>query len=517
MPFPINNRSGHELLVVSQDLALSRLLWSIGREHDWKVEIATTGWSALEMLDAGAQPELIVLDLPRSAPDNLYMLQWLRRFRSELQVLAVCENEDLEIRSEAVRMGAGGLLLRPIDQQRLESTLLLHLGDGLASLNDIVEGRYSHSDEQIFHVGSSPVSRKFCAQAELLAQADVPVFIAGEAGCGKEAAARLVHKLAGKSGNTFRKLNCALIPEELLEQGLFGERQLYPRLAESSRNAGPAPDERRTIFLEEISELPERLQVRLLEKLQEIEAAAADEQSPRSTMPRILAANGANPEAASSEKKLRRDFYYRLTAFTLRVPPLRERKEEIPELLRYSMTKLARYYGIPAREFSTSMLSACQTYSWPMNLAELDAFAERYLVSGDTNLLPGPPDSTPARRDSENQPRVISEAWAEFGTLDQSSHEDVQNGEPKAPQSLKAFVHDVKSQAEKTAIVAALEKTGWNRKAASRLLQVSYRTLLYKIEQYRMKAPGSNGNVGAAPAPRIQEAFGHQESRGSGD
>jgi DNA-binding NtrC family response regulator len=212
---------------------------------------------------------------------------------------------------------------------------------------------------------------------------------------------------------------------------------------------------------------------------------------------RILATSSVKLDRALAEKQLREDLYYRLSAFTVHVPPLRQRKDEIKVLLQYSMHKMARYYGLPAREFTPSVLQACVSHSWPGNLKELEAFVKRYLVAGDKEFTLGG-----AEVDSR---RSGNGSFAPNQSL--PLYPDIKTASPDTePKSLKSLIQSVKSEAEKNAIAAALEKTGWNRKAASRMLKVSYRTLLYKIEQYHMSAsdqyvppfsatrPGGNGN-----------------------
>ena len=233
--------------------------------------------------------------------------------------------------------------------------------------------------------------------------------------------------------------------------------------------------------------MPGKLQVRLLEALQndplqnhELRPAQA---APPSSSARILAATSADLERALAEKKLREDLYYRLSAFTVRVPPLRQRREEITILLRYAMHQMARHYGLPAREFTSVMLSNCQSYGWPGNLSELEAFVKRYLVSGDQGLAPGGIELPTRATNGQTYRTPVSTIAAPERT-----RQEIPTAQAAAPQSLKLFIQGIKSEAEKNAIGAALEKTGWNRKAAARLLKVSYRTLLYKIEQYQMSA-----------------------------
>jgi two-component system, NtrC family, response regulator AtoC len=198
---------------------------------------------------------------------------------------------------------------------------------------------------------------------------------------------------------------------------------------------------------------------------------------------RILATSSANLDHVLAAGQLREDLYHRLSAFTLQVPSLRQRKDETATLLRYFMHNLARHYGLPARGFSSSMLAACQHYSWPGNLKEMEAFVKRYLVAGDQeSILSEIGIDLAGRLDSGS----VSNPTKPMETPGEKS--EMGRTESKS-ESLKSLVQDVKSEAERNAIGAALMRTGWNRKAAARLLKVSYRTMLYKIDQYKMRAP----------------------------
>jgi len=333
------------------------------------------------------------------------------------------------------------------------------------------------SDEAFF-VGASPIMRKLRAQAELLAQANVPVLILGENGSGKDTAARLIHKLSVRSGFKFLKVNCAALPGDLLEAELFG----YER-SDSTGSARSKPGklelcEKGTVLLDEIAEMPTSVQSKLLQVLQKKQFFRPGSGATVGVDVRILAATSANIERALSEKKLREDLYYRLSAFTVQAPPLRQRKDEIPLLLRHFMHHLAKHYGLPPRTFSPEVLDACHAYSWPGNLRELEEFVKRYLVMGDKELILATPKSGPGNGNAAQPSEPAGEAF-----------DAGENGErSSSPNSLKSLVQSVRCEAERNAIATALEKTGWNRKAAARLLKVSYRTLLYKIEQYHMSS-----------------------------
>jgi DNA-binding NtrC family response regulator len=215
---------------------------------------------------------------------------------------------------------------------------------------------------------------------------------------------------------------------------------------------------------------------------------------------RILAATSVNIEQAIAERRLREDLYYRLSAFTVHVPALRQRKEEIPLLLGHFMNQLARRYNLSPRIFSVAALDACQRHSWPGNLRELERFVKRYLVMGA-----GRPDAGTLDQGSDMA------FWNSYlPPTEERAGWRVEKAESQpAGSGLKSLVQSVKEETECTAIASALDQARWNRKAAARLLRVSYRTLLYKIEQYHMSPPvpsfSGHGNGGSCRERRLHK------------
>jgi two-component system, NtrC family, response regulator AtoC len=454
------------LLVVSREPSILRALWSVGECNSWHLETAGSGWEALERIQSGTIPDLLLLELPHSDPDSLHILRWLRRLRPELPVILLSQPEHETRKPEALRLGAGDFLLPPFEEKRIESSIRRQLASSAdEAQNNVTTGDVEQLGDDNYFVGASPIMQKLCAQAELLAQANVPVLLVGEPGSGRDTAAQLIHKLSVRSSFRFLKVNCAALSNELFEKELFGRK-----LEVCARG---------TIFLDEITEIPIDLQEKLLRLMQEKPFSKLGSNRLIEVDVRILAAAGTNIERALSQKRLREDFYYRISAFTIHVPPLRQRKEEIPFLLEHLLHKLARHYGLPAREFSPDLLDACQRYSWPGNISELETFVKRYLMIGNedpvTAELPG---TTYAGNGKFWQMPFVNTNF--------------DSDEKIAPsKSLKSLIKDVKSEAERNVIAAALEKTGWNRKAAARLLKVSYRTMLYKIDQYHLNATHS--------------------------
>jgi DNA-binding NtrC family response regulator len=183
---------------------------------------------------------------------------------------------------------------------------------------------------------------------------------------------------------------------------------------------------------------------------------------------------------ALTEGRLREDLYYRLSTFTLEVPPLRERKDEIPLLLGHFMKLISKEHGLPTRPFSSELLEAAQCYSWPGNLRELENFVERYIVMGDDSI---------ARKELEPKRGSHTQHARPANVVECPSNSKTELDTSEERSSLKTLVRNVQGVTEKNAITSALAKTNWNRKAAAQLLSISYRGLLYKIQQYALSPP----------------------------
>lgn len=452
------------------------LSW-LAESHCWQIETAVTPWDAMERVQSGLTPNLLLLDLPRDDGESLHVLRWLRRLRPELPIIVTCFPNHAGRKDEALRLGAQDFLIRPFREDQLEASLQRHL---VYSVNDEME-LASEDIEQVgpdsYFVSASPVTRKLRSQAELLAETDVPVLILGERGSGKDTVARLIHKLSVRSAFKFLKVNCSDMPADLLEAELFGSgHNGTKRSALGLLENG----QRGTIFLHEITDMPLELQNRLAAIVEQAVSSPSSSEEKHSSTVRLIAATSASVDRAVAERRIREDLYYRLSAFTVQLPPLRQRKFEIPILLQHFMHKLAKYYGLPPREFSSTVIGACQQYSWPGNLKELENFAKRYLIGGERELV------ATGLASSVNE--ITDGSGSKSGPNSKMSYSQAQSG----ARSLKSLVQDVRGEAERTMIATALHKTGWNRKAAARLLQVSYRTLLYKIDQYHMRASNSS-------------------------
>ena len=490
---PENTLETVRLLVVNPEQMSLHPLRSIAERNSWILESCRNCWNAMDRLQSDTPPDVLLLHLGRSAGEDLHILRWVRRLRPELGVIVTCHSQDTNPKHEALRLGAGAVLMRPVDDSELETAIRVMLNSQGTHVDlEVVSDAVDPAPEDEFFLSISRGMQGVRAQAELLARTDVPALILGEPGSGKATVARLIHRLSRRSEFDFYRVNCATTAPEELETVLFGHQSVSTtwRTAQESRKSG-------TLLLEEIADMSLALQSRLVELLQENQANPSENARGAAGL-RILAGSSANLDQAVFEKRLREDLYHRLSAFTIQVPPLRRRKDEIEPLLRYSMYKFAMRYGVPPRPFSQRTLNACVNYLWPGNVSELGNFVKRYLLSREEQLGPQDHEENALRYSSQNGDAKLPFLGADSLRIIEAPNLD-------SATSLKSLINGVKSAAERNAIAAALQKTRWNRKAAARLLRVSYRTLLYKIERYKMSAsdpePGvypANGEISAA-------------------
>jgi two-component system response regulator AtoC len=348
--------------------------------------------------------------------------------------------------------------------------------------------------EELYFIAASPATRRLRTQAELLSQTDVPVLITGEPGSGKTTAARLIHSLSIRSSFQFMRVKCAVLTSDLLENELFGYEHASANGRPESTLGKFEQCAKGTILLDELDAMPGAVQQRLLKLLEAGEFVRCGGQNPIRADVRIIAATCGDLELTATEKKIQEELFYRLSVFELRVPPLRERHEEIPLLLGHLMNRLTRRYGVPSPRFSSMLLDACQQYAWPGNLRELENFAKRFLAHGDEEAalqeLHSRPDYGFANKGDNGNGQAKASVHA--SSVYPPSVQPLSLPQSEQKSSLKLLVRNAKGEAERGAIAQALEQTHWNRKAAARLLNVSYRALLYKIQEYRMAPPAES-------------------------
>jgi DNA-binding NtrC family response regulator len=413
--------------------------------------------SLLEALGRGTPPDLILLEW-ESMERSLTVLSHIRATLPDIPIVMMSCTTEVKDFEVVTRIGARGIVLKPFLDGNLEDAIEEHLAHARRVIP--AEPQEIPLDESHSFVRSSKRMCELQAQAALVAKSDIPVLILGESGTGKEILALYTHKMSNRAHRMFLKVNCAAMPADLLESELFGYEQGAFTGAVKTKPGKFEVCTGGTIFLDEIGEMPALLQAKLLQVLQDGTFSRLGSRTSMRVDVRVIAATNINMKESIARKQFREDLYYRLNGFSLSIPPLCERREEIPLLANYFMRKVAKKYGRQALPLSNALLDAFGRYAWPGNLREMENVVNRYFILGDERpiLLEMNP-YIPFR--SENG-----------------------NGDAGEGSGLKQIVRNLKGEAEAAAIAQMLETKGWNRKAAASELQISYKALLYKIKQY---------------------------------
>lgn len=341
-------------------------------------------------------------------------------------------------------------------------------------------------------VAVSAVMQDIRNQIRQIANFDIPVLLLGESGTGKGVVASMIHEMSCRSARRFMKINCAALPSELLESELFGYEAGAFTGATKAKAGKFEACEHGTILLDEIAEMPIGLQAKLLHVLQDGEFSRLGSFTPSQVDVRVIAATNAKITQAIASGTFRRDLYYRLNVYTICLPPLRERREDIPALLDHFITHWSHQIDRSPLPVSRTLLDACMNYSWPGNIRELENFVRRYLIIGDESKALG---------------QLRQDATA-FGGADVQPETPAGNGPELQPGDLKQKVRRLKEGAERAAITRALSLTGGNRTEAARLLQISVRALQYKIRNFRVDQ--AVARTKPSPSGGMVATFGHQ-------
>jgi DNA-binding NtrC family response regulator len=457
------------ILIVDDDEStrafLAALLTSLGHE----VACAESGEQALRRLEEPPRPGLVLLDLVLPGIGGLEVLDRVRQSNPSLPVIVLSNEGRLKTVVDAVKRGASDYLTKPFGEEELELAIRNAfekqlLQDEIRTLRRrLATG--AGADEPVSGAGSMLRIREVARQ---VAETDAPVLITGESGVGKEVLARFIHAQSGRDAFPFVKVNCAALPQELLESELFG----YERGAFSGAlRDKPGKFELAhggSILLDEIGEMSPHLQAKLLHVLQDGEYSRLGARRPLSVDARVLATTNARLAEAVAGGRFREDLYFRLDVIRIEIPPLRERREDIPLLCEHFLRLYADRYKSQVRELPSDILAAFVAHDWPGNVRELENAVRRYLI------LPSVTASLSRRPDSVREP--VSAALA------------APMADP-AP-SLRAVSARAADQAERDLVLRVLDETRWNRREASRRLKISYKALLNKLKKWKVAGAG---------------------------
>ncbi len=451
------------ILVVDDDPSLRRVMKLQLEEAGYQVSLAQDGdqaWSTLREVE----PQLVITDL-HMPTTGLELLEKIAKQGLQTTVIVITAFGTIESAVEAMKLGAYDYVTKPIDFDAL--VLVLDRAMERQSLLEEVRTLRSALDERYGFegiVGRSKALLRVLDQAARVAQRDATVLIHGETGTGKELIARAIHHNSRRHNRPFVAINCGALPRDLVESELFGYARGAFTGAMANKPGRIEMADGGTLFLDEIGELPLEAQVKLLRVLQEGELAKLGESAPVKVDVRIIAATHRDLSAMMEDATFREDLYYRLAVVPLKVPPLRERREDIPGLIEALQQRIRQRHGLAEIRLSPTVQQRLISYTWPGNVRQLENVLERLmlLAAGEVILTDDLPEEliTPSASSAVLWPTL-----------------------PEQGLSLEGI--------ERELISRALEKFQGNQTQAARYLDISRRTLIYRMEKHGLVGPDS--------------------------
>ena len=448
------------LVVEDEESFLEALRIGLGREG-FAIDVARDGVEALARFDAG-DPDIVLLDVMLPRISGIDVCREIRR-KSDVPIIMVSAKGQVDTVVDCIQEGAFDYIQKPFDIERM----LLTVGNALARSR--LQTKVETLNEELKRhtgfgsiIGKSPHIRKVVELVERASQSGITVLVMGESGTGKELVARAIHEQGPRAEGPFISLNCAAIPETLLEAELFGHEKGAFTGAEEPRIGKFEQAHGGTLFLDEIGEMAPSAQVRLLRALQEREIQRLGSSAPRKVDVHVVSATNKNLEAEVQGNRFRADLYYRVAAFPVPVPPLRDRREDIALLAEHFLGLWGQKNGRNAKTIDADAMKALEAYAWPGNVRELENVIDRACVIEDAELLAL--GSLP--------PNIVRGEVPEASGLEG----------PATLDSIRPLESEVRDL-----IIRALKVTGGNVSEAAKRLKIGRATLYRKIAKYKLR------------------------------
>jgi two-component system response regulator AtoC len=444
-----------------------------------QVEVAGTGAKGLQWAEAGA-PDVILLDLRLPDQSGLEVYQQLRRIDARIPVIFITMAKGADAAIEAMKQGAYDYLFKPLDLHQLRRVVgeALEVGQRMRQPAVVAETA-PDPDVDGAIVGSCPAMREVYKAIGRVAAQDVPVLITGESGTGKELVARAIYQHGPRAKGPFLALNCAAIPENLLESEVFGHEKGAFTGADRRRIGKFEQCNGGTIILDEIGDMPLALQAKILRLLQEQAFERVGGNETVRTDVRLIAATHRDLEALSTEGKFRPDLYYRLGVFTIHLPPLRERGDDLPMLVHHYVRRFNRELGREVREIAAEAMERLSSYPWPGNIRELQSVLKQALLRSTGPVL------IPAFLPSPmGAPRTATLSADESAPLESFIRQRLQAGSNDLYEATLRRV-------EQFLLPLVLQSTGGNKVQAARILGINRLTLRTKLREMGLSDPKS--------------------------
>lgn len=430
-----------KILIVDDKKNICKTLSVILQKEGYDVQSADNVWDALRKTRE-FKPQLIISDIRMPDMDGLDFFKNLNAGKNKIPFIFITAYGSIPLAVETVKEGAADFLTKPLDYKELKLKIKKYLGTKV----EAKENKNQYKFKKM--VGSSKKMKKLFELITKVAMVDSTVLILGESGVGKELAARAIHYLSCRSDNKFVAVNCASLNRELFESELFGHKKGSFTGAANDKKGKFEEAAGGTILLDEISEIDLHLQAKLLRVLQEKRIERVGDSKSEAIDLKIIAASNRDLKQMVAKGEFRKDLYYRLNVMEIELPPLRERKEDIRELVKYFNLKISNKCKEPAKVISESVYDIFDNYDWPGNIRELKNVVERLILLNSDQLIK-----------VEHLPKYLkNHLQADLEQLD-----------------------------ERTKIIEALKKTYGNKSKAAEILDLSRKTIYNKIKKYDIK------------------------------
>lgn len=449
------------ILIVEDKESMAQMLKETLEPEGYEIIIAKDGAEGIRKL-RDSKIDLVLTDLKLPKKDGLEVLKASKEENPLIPVIVMTAFGSIETAVAAMKAGAYDFITKPLDTDHLLMLIKRSLENHrLITENMLLKDKLSTQLGMPTIIAKSPLVLDVAENIRRVASTKTTVLLLGESGTGKELFARAIHYLSTRKDYPFIPINCAAIPRELLESELFGHERGSFTGAEYRKPGKFELADRGTIFLDEIGEMDTALQSKLLRTLQEGEIERVGSTKPIKIDVRIIAATNKNLEAEVIKKSFRDDLYYRLSVFPITIPPLRERKEDIPVLVEHFISRYSAEMNTPQKTVNPGAVNVLKNYSWKGNVRELENVIERALILCDGSTI------------TEEHLRLAPSS-SEMATLYNIPLDGTLNDAASA--ALRV--------AESLRIKKALANTNGNKSRAAEILKVSYKTLLTKIKEY---------------------------------
>ncbi len=442
-----------EIFLIEDDPTLSKNLRLILEEEGYQVKSFSTAEEVLKDLSSHL-PDLVITDIKLPGKSGLDILSWLNSHAPDIPVIIITAFATLDNAIQALRLGARDYIKKPFQPEEILMAIKKVLSwERLKEENVWLRQELERRDRFEELVGKSEAMQEVYRKIEKVALADIPVLITGESGTGKELVARAIHRRSKRKNGRFIPVNCGAIPETLMESELFGhEKGAFTSAGERKKGLLEVSDGG-TLFLDEIGNLPLPLQAKMLRFLQDGEFFRVGGTTPLKVNTRIISATNRDLEEEVKKGNFREDLYYRVQGVSIHLPPLRERKEDIPLLVEHFRKKYNREAGNRKKKFSREVMDRFLSYPWPGNVRELENVVRACLVLSDTETI----------QVEDLPPRLRGETHKEKTSL---------------------TLIEEREKSEREYLIRILRETGGNISRASRIAGISRRHFYKKLRDY---------------------------------